>query len=98
MVTALGLVSGALTALSFLPQVVRAFRTGSTTDLSWAWLALFVVGVAGWLTYGVITGEVAIIITNAVTAGFGLILMALKARNGMAPGATVHREARWSGR
>lgn len=94
MVTALGLASGALTALSFLPQVVRAFRTGSTTDLSWAWLALFLVGVTGWLAYGVATGDIAIIGTNAVTAGFGLTLLALKVRNSTTPAPAVHREAR----
>jgi MtN3 and saliva related transmembrane protein len=93
-VTTLGLASGALTALSFLPQVIHAVRTGSTTDLSWAWLALFITGVTGWLTYGVATRDVAIIITNAVMVGFVLILLALKLRNGTTPGAAVHREAR----
>ena len=38
MTTALGLCAGALTTISFLPQVLRAIRTGSSSDLSWTWL------------------------------------------------------------
>jgi MtN3 and saliva related transmembrane protein len=52
MITALGLCSGALTTFSFLPQVMRAVRTGSTGDLSWLWLVLLLAGAVGWLSYG----------------------------------------------
>ena len=67
-VTALGLIAGSLTTLSFAPQVARAWRTRSTADLSLAMLVVFLAGVLLWLAYGVVKGDVAIIAANAVTA------------------------------
>jgi len=65
--TLIGLVAGALTTLSWLPQVLRAFRTKSTGDFSWGWFAMFGSGVAIWLIYGMIGGGVAVIAANALT-------------------------------
>jgi MtN3 and saliva related transmembrane protein len=77
--TILGLLAGALTTASFLPQVVRTFRTESATDISWGWLLLFGTGVAGWLMYGLIKPDVAVALTNAVTLLLVAALVALKA-------------------
>jgi MtN3 and saliva related transmembrane protein len=77
--TLLGLLAGTCTTASFLPQVVRTFRTGSATDMSWGWLALFVTGVAGWLAYGVAKSDLAITLTNAITLALVLALVGLKA-------------------
>lgn len=76
--TVLGLLAGALTTLSFLPQVIRTFRTGSARDLSWGWLGLFGTGVAAWLVYGSLTSDLAITATNAVTITLVGGLVALK--------------------
>ena len=38
--TLIGLLAGALTTLSWLPQVVRAFKTRSTEDFAWSWFAM----------------------------------------------------------
>src|SRR5207248_3593590 len=65
--TLLGLLAGACTTVSFLPQVVRTFRTGSAKDMSWGWLSLFGAGVGGWLAYGLVGRDVAIIVANATT-------------------------------
>jgi MtN3 and saliva related transmembrane protein len=77
--TLLGLLAGACTTVSFLPQVVRTFRTESAADISWGWLALFGGGVVGWLTYGLLTDDVAIAVSNAVTLALVAALAALKA-------------------
>jgi MtN3 and saliva related transmembrane protein len=77
--TTLGLLAGALTTLSFLPQVIRTMRTGSARDLSWGWLVLFGTGVAGWLVYGAWTRDLAIAATNAVTITLVGALVVLKA-------------------
>jgi len=50
--TLIGLAAGALTTLSWLPQVLRAFRTRSTKDFAWSWFAMFGTGVTTWLVYG----------------------------------------------
>ena len=76
--TLIGLIAGALTTVSWLPQVVRAFRTGSTRDFSWSWFSMFGTGVAVWLIYGLAIAAPAVILTNALTFLLVLGLGALK--------------------
>lgn len=76
--TALGLASGLLSALSFLPQVLRTIRTGSADDFSFGWLVLLGAGVSGWCLYGVLSSDLAIISANAVILIFLLILLVVK--------------------
>jgi MtN3 and saliva related transmembrane protein len=76
--TTLGLISGMFTTLSFLPQVLRTVRTGSAADLSLGWLALFGAGVSGWCLYGLLSADLAISLTNAVTLALVLLLTGLK--------------------
>jgi MtN3 and saliva related transmembrane protein len=78
MITVLGLFAGALTTLSFLPQVLRTVRTRSAGDLSWAWLLLFGAGVAGWLVFGSLTADLPIIMANGITFALIVALVALK--------------------
>jgi MtN3 and saliva related transmembrane protein len=77
--TLLGLLAGACTTVSFLPQVMRTFRTRSASDISWGWLCLFATGVSGWLAYGLLRNDVAIIVANATTLFLVTTLAALKA-------------------
>jgi len=76
--TAVGYVAGFLATLAFLPQVVRAWRTRSTEDLSLAMLALFASGVGLWIVYGIMLDEPPIVIFNAITLCLTLILVGLK--------------------
>jgi MtN3 and saliva related transmembrane protein len=85
MTTVLGLGSGALTTASFLPQVVRALRTGRTADLSWLWLIMLAVGFVGWLMYGLLTANLSITVTNSVTIILSGVLVAIKARHDLTP-------------
>lgn len=84
MTTALGLGSGALTTASFVPQVVRAARTGRSADLSWVWLLMLLTGFVGWLAYGLLTTNVSIIVTNSVTLVLASALVVIKARHHLA--------------
>ena len=76
--TALGLVAGACTTLSFLPQVIRTLRSRHARDLSAAWLLVFGLGTAMWLVYGVLRSDVAVAVANGVTAILVLVLIAAK--------------------
>jgi MtN3 and saliva related transmembrane protein len=66
-VTTLGLVAGTLTTLSFLPQLVKAWKSRSTHDISSGMLALFSAGLVLWIVYGVIVTDLPVIAANAVT-------------------------------
>ena len=78
MITVLGLFAGALTTLSFLPQVIHTVRSRSAGDLSWAWLLLFGAGVTGWLVFGSLTEDLPIIMANGITLALIGALAALK--------------------
>lgn len=79
--TVLGLLAGMLTTLSFLPQVVRTFRTGTGRALSALWLLTFGAGVVGWILYGVLTGDIPVIASNVVMLGFVVSLIVLRTRS-----------------
>ncbi len=76
--SALGYLAGFLTTVAFLPQVVRAWRTKSTADLSFPMLALFSTGLTLWTFYGLMLDEAPIVLFNAVTLVLTLILVAIK--------------------
>jgi len=79
-VTWLGLLAGALTTLSFLPQLIKAWKSRSTHDISSGMLALFSAGLVLWIVYFVITSDVPDIAANSVTLVFVALLLALKVR------------------
>ena len=81
--TILGLGAGVLTTGSWLPQVIRAIRTRSTRDLSWIYLLAMASGVVGWLSYGVLRADPAVIAANGTTFVLLLALCATKARTEM---------------
>jgi len=74
----LGYLAGTLTAIAFVPQVVKSLKTRSTGDFSVAMLLAFTSGVGLWLTYGVIIGEPPIIASNGFTLAMALILIWVK--------------------
>jgi MtN3 and saliva related transmembrane protein len=77
-----GYAAGFLTTASFIPQVVRAYRTRSCHDLSWPWLMFFSVGLALWISYGVHHHEWPIILANAFTLALCGVLMTMKFLHG----------------
>jgi MtN3 and saliva related transmembrane protein len=81
--TALGLLAGACTTLSFLPQVIRTLQTRHARDLSAAWLSIFGLGTALWLTYGLLKSDIAVALANGIT--FGLVMTLIVAKYTMKP-------------
>ncbi|MGZ4830213.1 MAG: SemiSWEET family sugar transporter [Candidatus Angelobacter sp.] len=78
--TLLGFIAGTLTTISFVPQVLHAWRSKRCDDLSWAMLLTFSAGVVLWLVYGIRIWAMPVIVANAVTLVLLLIIMALKTR------------------
>jgi MtN3 and saliva related transmembrane protein len=83
--TILGLIAGTCTTLSFLPQVIRTLRTRHARDLSAAWLFIFGLGTALWLTYGIMRSDVAVAGANGVT--FALVMVLIVAKYTLSPRA-----------
>lgn len=77
-----GLLAGALTTASFVPQAVKVLRERQTAGISLGMYLLFSAGVTLWLVYGVAIGSLAIILANAVTLLLALIVLGMKIRLG----------------
>ena len=82
MVTELGYVAGMVTVASFLPQVVRAWRTRQTRDLSLASLALLITAGSMWILYGALSRDWPVVATNSGMVGLLVLLAAAKVKHG----------------
>ena len=67
MIIALGLLSGLLTTGAWLLQLLRTWRRGRADDISYGYLAVFAAGVLGWLAYGLLAAQPAVVVANLVT-------------------------------
>ena len=89
MSTAIGLLAGLLTTGCWLPQLLRSWRTRSTSDISWVYLAVLTAGVGLWIVYGTVTADVAVVATNVATCVALLTLATFKARFEREPKASA---------
>jgi len=80
LITALGLFAGTLTTISFLPQLVKAWKSRSTHDVSAGMFTLLAAGVMLWIVYGVVTADLPVVVANSVTLVFVGLILALKLR------------------
>jgi MtN3 and saliva related transmembrane protein len=60
-----GIGAGILTAISMLPQLVKIIREKKAENISGFMLVLLLLGLAGWVFYGVLKNDFPIIITNS---------------------------------
>lgn len=81
-VTLLGLVAGTLTTVSVLPQVVKAWKTRHTKDVSLIMFLILFTGVALWFVYGLLIGDVPVVVANGITMVFVMTMIVFKIRFG----------------
>ena len=62
----LGYAAGALTAFTFLPQVIKTWQSKSAKDISLTMFLIAFVNEIMWLVYGIMLDNWVIISTNAV--------------------------------
>jgi len=78
----LGFAAGAITTISFLPQVIRVFRLKSAREISMLFTTLLLLGLIAWLAYGILRGLTPVIVSNAVAAAFVAPLLYAKLKYG----------------
>ncbi len=76
----LGYAAGALTAFTFLPQVLKTWKEKSAKDVSLYMFIIAFVNEIMWLVYGVMINNWVIILTNAVMLVMSGIMIWLKMR------------------
>jgi MtN3 and saliva related transmembrane protein len=77
-----GYAAAALTTGSFIPQAIMTIRTRDTRGVSRGMYALFTIGVALWLVYGIAIGSWPMIVANTVTLLLAATIFVLKLRFG----------------
>lgn len=75
---AIGVIAATLTTSSFLPQMIKAYRTKSMGDVSPYLMAVFGTGTMFWLAYGVFKNDWVIIGANALGTAFNMTLLYMK--------------------
>jgi MtN3 and saliva related transmembrane protein len=78
----LGAFAGMITVGSFLPQVVRAWRTRRTRDLSLSSSALLITAGTLWMIYGALGADWPVVLTNGGMVALNLMLATAKVRFG----------------
>ena len=74
----IGFAAGALTTISFLPQIIKAWKTKHTSDISLGMFVILTTGIFLWLAYGILINSLPIIIANAVTLMLVATMLILK--------------------
>ncbi len=61
------LIAASLTTFAFLPQAIKTWKTKSTRDLSPTMFSILCIGALLWLTYGILTYNIPLILTNGIS-------------------------------
>lgn len=74
----LGYAAGLLTAVTFIPQVIKTWQSKSAKDISLAMFNIAFINEIMWLAYGILIDNWVIILTNAVMLFMSGTMIALK--------------------
>lgn len=77
-----GLIAGALTTVSLLPQLLKTIKLKETKDISLIWCVTLFTGVFLWVVYGLLISDLAILLANGISLVFIFILLLLKLKFG----------------
>ena len=77
----IGTLAGVFTTIAFLPQVIKTWKTQSSSDISLLMFLLFSGGVLLWLIYGILLHAMPIIVANSITLALSVSILALKVKD-----------------
>jgi len=78
----IGLLASCLSVAGFVPQVVKAWRTRSTADVSGGMFVLLATGCLAWIAYGWLRDDWAVVATNGIILVLTTTMIGLKVRYG----------------
>lgn len=82
LITVIGSIAAILTTASWLPQIVKTWKSGEASDFSWGYLSMFCGGVTSWFVYGILKRDAVIIAANGLTVLLVLSIVFVKWRGG----------------
>jgi MtN3 and saliva related transmembrane protein len=74
----LGYIAATLTTASFVPQAWLTFRSRDVSGISLGMYCVFTLGVALWLSYGVMLRAWPIVIANTITLMLAAAILTMK--------------------
>jgi MtN3 and saliva related transmembrane protein len=77
----IGIIAGALSCTTFLPQVIKTWKSKSIKDVSLTMFLIAAVSTTLWLVYGIRIHSISIIGTNIVVLFFSLLMLLLFFKN-----------------
>ena len=78
----LGYAAGFTIAISLIPQVVKAWKTKSTKDISIIWNSVYILGLLCWLAYGIGIAQKPIMISASIEVSLAITLIIAKIKYG----------------
>jgi len=76
----IGTIAGILVLSSFIPQLIKAYKTKKMSDVSIHLMILIASGMFLWVIYGLIRSDPVIIGTNATGFALNITLLVMKLR------------------
>ncbi len=76
----IGIIAATLTTSSFVPQLIKAYRSKRLDDISPYLMLLFSTGALLWLLYGMYRNDHVIIISNILALILNLTLLYMRVR------------------
>ncbi len=80
--TIIGFLAAGFTTISYFPQVAKTLRTKETKDISLLMYIILSSGLCLWFIYGLLLGDLPIIIANGITFILSLTILMLKMKHG----------------
>jgi MtN3 and saliva related transmembrane protein len=74
----IGTVAGILVLSSFIPQLIKAYKTKKMSDVSIHLMILIASGMFLWVIYGFIRSDPVLIVTNATVFALYITLLVMK--------------------
>jgi len=78
--TAVGSFAALCTTVSYLPQIQKCWRTGTSGDLSLKMLSILGVGIGSWVFYGILKDDIVIILSNGISLTLLCVIVCFKLR------------------
>ncbi len=82
LITIIGLLAAVCSSISFLPQVIKSWKTRKTQDISLPMYIIVIIGISLWLIYGFLINNLPIILANGIALILVLFVLFLKIRYG----------------
>lgn len=74
----IGYLAGSMIAISLLPQIVKSWRTKSTSDISLSWSLINVAGQILWIIYGIGISSQSLVIMSSITLTMAFAMLFMK--------------------